>query len=136
MTFAILSNPLFAKSSLHFGRLLANKEDVWSPVTTVVYVRPSPSLLRDSPGFVRSTCVLVYLERSPISTRSRVQPLSVAPLIKCPFNKNRKPDERQREETWGGGLLFRWGVGEEEKEERNEEERGVGRGVLDPDRRL
>lgn len=49
------------------------------------------------------------------------------------FNKNRKPDERQREETWGVGPY----LGGEKKAERvkkNEERRdGEEGGMLDPD---
>lgn len=53
------------------------------------------------------------------------------------FNKNRKPDERQREEDVGGGPSFR--PREERKEEQRERwidrerrERGGREGVPDP----
>lgn len=51
------------------------------------------------------------------------------------FNKNRKPDERQREETWGVGSY----LGKEKKKRREgkregrEERERERRGVLDPD---
>lgn len=58
------------------------------------------------------------------------------------FNKNRRPDERQREETWGvGSYLGRKKaerVKKQGREEREREKEGVcacvcGGGVLDPD---
>lgn len=49
---------------------------------------------------VRSTCVLVYLQRTPLWIRaeSREQALSVAPLIKCPLTKteNQMRDKGKR----------------------------------------
>lgn len=56
------------------------------------------------------------------------------------FNKNRRPDERQREETWGVGSYLGRKKAErvKNKEERRERERKrcvcvCGGGVLDPD---
>lgn len=52
------------------------------------------------PVAVQSTCVLVYLERSPIWARaeSRLRALSVAPLINCPLTKteNQMRDKGKR----------------------------------------
>lgn len=54
------------------------------------------------------------------------------------FNKNRRPDERQREETWGVGSYLGRKKAErvKNKEERREREREKGVcvcGGLDPD---
>lgn len=49
------------------------------------------------------------------------------------FNKNRKPDERQREETWGVGPYLGGGK-KAERVKKNEERRdGEEGGMLDPD---
>lgn len=80
---------------------------------------------RGFPASVRTTCVLVYLEWSP--GWEQTVGFVCGTINQLSFNKNRKPDERQREESWGvGSYLGRkkdrgWG----EKVERRVREKGV-----------
>lgn len=80
---------------------------------------------RGFPASVRTTCVLVYLEWSP--GWEQTVGFVCGTINQLSFNKNRKPDERQREESWGVGSYFGrkkdrgWG----EKVERRVREKGV-----------
>lgn len=76
------------------------------------------------PVAVRSTRVSVYLEPSPICARAAAG-FVCGTINQVSFNKNRKPDERQREETRGVGSYL-GGGGLKKKDERRVREKGGG----------
>lgn len=116
------------------------------PISLYIIHQPLPplisslslSLLRGS-QWLSSAHVFWFTLRGALSeaqAESRLQGFVCGTINQVSFNKNRKPDERQREETWGVGAYLgrrggkkrqeRGGMKEGRRERREE-------GVLDPD---